>query len=478
MAIRERTSICDVSHMGEIEFKGKDALALVQRMITNDAGAISDNQVLYTVMCDDDGFIIDDLVCFRIGESHFIWVVNVTKIEQDLHWILKHSHGMDVSVDNRSCELALMAVQGPRSREVIQRVAAFDLSLLGYFRFVHTVINTSEKEVPCLISRTGYTGSYGFEIMVEREMAPMIWDELLLCGRPLGIIPHGVAARESARTEAGLLLNGNDMDETTTPFEAGLGWVVKFQKDFIGKKALLEMTIKGLKRKLVGIEVQGRCPVRHGYPILKNGHRIGTVTSGPLPAGLANRNLGMGFVQAEYSGVGTEFHIMIRGAEVTAKVVPKPFFDLQVGFDPETATFPPYALRFSSSHVWAQKGQNNHVIMGLTDFAQQDLGDILFAQLPRVGDAVSTESPFAWVDTYRKTFDLLSPFDGEVIEINERLGDYPEEINKFPYSQAGVVTISVSNIDAYDHLYSFSDYRQVTNRLRRYEHWSEEKRTT
>jgi aminomethyltransferase len=240
-ATRESASLCDVSHMGELEFKGPDALALVQKIITNDAGKLAVNQALYSAMCDERGILLDDLVCFRLGADHFVWVVNVTKTDDDYQWVLKHAKGMDVEVKNISIDTALLALQGPASREVLQRITKADLAPLQYYWLTQTVIHTEHAEVACMISRTGYTGELGYEIMVARDLAPWVWDALLMVGRPLGIVSQGVAARESLRTEAGYLLNGNDMDAQTNPIEAGLGWVVKRSKNFIGRDALTRM---------------------------------------------------------------------------------------------------------------------------------------------------------------------------------------------------------------------------------------------
>ena len=220
-ATRERVSLCDVSHMGELEFKGPDALALVQKIITNDAGKLAVNQALYSAMCDERGILLDDLVCFRLAADHFVWVVNVTKTDDDHQWVLKHAQGMNVEVRNISTDTALLALQGPASREVLQRITKADLAPLKYYWLTQTVIHTEHAEVPCMISRTGYTGELGYEIMVARDLAPWVWDALLMVGRPLGIVSQGVAARESLRTEAGYLLNGNDMDARDESHRSG-----------------------------------------------------------------------------------------------------------------------------------------------------------------------------------------------------------------------------------------------------------------
>src|SRR5690349_79445 len=194
-AVRSSAGLCDVSHMGEIEFKGPDALALVQKLITNDAAKLAVNQALYSVMCNEKGCVIDDLVCFRLGHEHFLWVVNVTKTDEDFRWVMKQAAGMNVEVRNLSAETALMALQGPASREVLQRITKADLSTLNYYWLAPTTIYTARAEVPCVVSRTGYTGELGYEIMTAKDHAPLVWDELLLVGRPLGILAAGVAAR-------------------------------------------------------------------------------------------------------------------------------------------------------------------------------------------------------------------------------------------------------------------------------------------
>src|SRR5262249_29293734 len=277
----------------------------------NDAGKAAVNQGMYSVMWAQDGTIIDDLVCFRLGENHFRWVVNVTKTEEDYHHILNCALGMDVKVGNISSDTALLALQGPASLEGMGRITKADLSSLQYYWLVQTTIDPEDAEVPVIISRTGYTGERGYEIMVDRDRAPWVWDALLAAGQPLGIEPHGVAARESLRTEAGYLLNGNDMDAATNPYEAGLGWVVKLSKDFVGKDALVKIKAAGVRRRMVGLEVDGPCTIRNGYSILKNGKEVGRVSSGPLSAALTGRNLGLGYVATEHADAGTELEIEI-----------------------------------------------------------------------------------------------------------------------------------------------------------------------
>ena len=479
-ATRESASLCDVSHMGELEFKGADALALVQKLITNDAGKLAVNQALYSVMCDEEGIVLDDLVCFRLAADHFVWVVNVTKTDADYQWVLQHAQAMEVEVKNVSTDTALLALQGPESREVLQRITKADLAALKYYWLTQTVIDTEHAEVPCIISRTGYTGERGYEIMVARDLAPWVWDGLLIAGRPLGIEPHGVAARESLRTEAGYLLNGNDMDEHTNPFEAGLGWVVKLSKDFIGRDALARIEAKGVSRKMVGLEIDGPRTIRNGYPIYRNGKEIGRVTSGPLSASLIGRNCGLGYVAAGDAETGTEIEVDIRSTRSSGRVVALPFCARRVKEEPGINTWSPYALRFSECHVWAalEHGSKDVVTVGISDFGQRSLGDILCVELPRVGDRVIAGTPLGWVDSYRRAFDIIAPVSGEVIEVDDAVLQRPAHINGYPYARGGVLKVRVKTLREYEELLRFDAYADLTRRLRRYDEWTRDRRMT
>ena len=479
-ATRERVSLCDVSHMGELEFKGPDALALVQKIITNDAGKLAVNQALYSAMCDERGILLDDLVCFRLGPDHFVWVVNVTKTDDDHQWVLKHAQGMNVEVRNISIDTALLALQGPASREVLQRITKADLAPLKYYWLTQTVVHTEHAEVPCMISRTGYTGELGYEIMVARDLAPWVWDALLMAGRPLGIVSQGVAARESLRTEAGYLLNGNDMDGQTNPFEAGLGWVVKLAKEFIGRDALAQIAAKGVSRKMVGLEIDGPRTIRNGYRIYRNGKEVGQVTSGPLSAGLIGRNCGLGYVATADAAIGTEVEVDIRGTRARGRVVAMPFCARRVKEEPEVRTWSPYQLRFSDSHVWAglEEGAKDVVAVGLSDFGQRSLGDILSVSLPKVGDQATAGAALGWLDSYRRAFDIICPVSGEVVEVDTAVEANPAQINAYPYSRGGLLKVRVKALRAYEEMMSFDAYADLTRRLQRYDEWTKERRMT
>jgi aminomethyltransferase len=479
-ATREGVTLCDVSHMGEIDFLGRDALALVQKVASNDAGKLAVNQAMYSLMCAQDGTIIDDLVCFRLGENHFRWVVNVTKTEEDYHHILNYGLGMDVKVGNISSDIALLALQGPSSLEVLQRITKADLSSLQYYWLVQTTIHTEHAEVPVIISRTGYTGERGYEIMVDRDRAPWVWDALLVAGQPLGIEPHGVAARESLRTEAGYLLNGNDMDSATNPYEAGLGWIVKLSKDFVGKDALEKIKAAGVRRKLVGLEVDGPCTIRHGYPLVKNGKEVGHVTSGPLSAALTGRNLGLGYVASEHAAIGTELEIEFHGDRHKAHVAGLPFCERRVKDEPPLLTWSPYDLRFSESHMWArlEDGSKEVVAIGFSDYGQRSLGDILSLELPKVAAMVTRGSAAGWADSYRRAADILSPVSGVVISVDAATARDPRRINAYPYARTGIFKVRMSSPKEYEELMCFEAYAEQLRKLHRYDEWTSDLRVT
>lgn len=474
LATRKRVTLCDVSHMGELDFRGPDALTLVQKLITNDASRIVDGRALYSVMCNEAGMVIDDLVCLRLSAEHFVWVVNVTKTDEDYLWVLKQARGLDVAVRNVSTDTALMALQGPESREVLQRISKADLTPLQYYRFVQTTLHTEHAAVPCIVSRTGYVGERGYEIMVERDLAMWVWDALLAAGRPLGIMPHGVAARESLRTEAGYLLNGNDMDSQTNPYEAGLGWVVKLEKDFIGRDALAAIKQAGVARQLVGIEMDGQLTIRNGYAVLREGKEIGRVRSGPLSPALCGRNLGLGYVAAEHSRVDTEIEVDVRGKRCKGRIVALPFSPRRVRDEPATAAHSPYGLRFSAAHVWARvdDSRKDTVALGLTDYGQRMLGEILCVDLPKLGTKVAKGGAAGWVDTYRKPLDILSPVDGEIVEVNESLLARPAQINAYPYDARAIVKLRAVSMRDLEALMSFEQYVETVRGLRSYDAWT------
>lgn len=321
-ACRSAVGIFDVSHMGEFEVKGSDALEIINKLITNNAAKMQEKQCLYSPMCYENGGVVDDLLVYKLNENHYYMVVNAANIEKDFTWVLSNSEGFDVNIENISDQTAQIAVQGPKAETVLQKICDLDLSSIRYYWFDCGKVDGVEA----IISRTGYTGEDGFEIYVKAEYASQIWNQLLTEGESYGVVPVGLGARDTLRLEARLPLYGHEMDETITPLEAGLGMFVKLDKDdFIGRDALVKQKEEGVTRKVVGFEMVGRGIPRNHYPVKKKGVEIGVVTSGSFAPWL-DKNVGLALVKAEFSPLGTEFAIEIRGKEVPARVVKTPFY--------------------------------------------------------------------------------------------------------------------------------------------------------
>jgi aminomethyltransferase len=325
-AVRTAAGLFDVSHMGEIEIAGDNALDAVQRISSNDASKLGVGQVQYSGLMTPEGTFVDDLLVYRMADQHFLLVVNAGNIPKDYKWIREHiaPAGDAVALDT-SGRYALIAVQGPAAAQVLQALTGVDLSGIRYYWFA-----TGEVAgVLATISRTGYTGEDGFEIFVPPMRAEHVWNALLQAGRPAGLVPCGLGARDTLRLEAAMRLYGNDIDETTTAIEAGLGWIVGWDKpEFIGREALVRQKREGPARKLVGFEMIDRGIARHGYAVHKDGVAIGSVTSGTQTPFL-KKAIGMAYVPAEFSSPDTEFHVLVRGAGARARVVPLPFYKRQ-----------------------------------------------------------------------------------------------------------------------------------------------------
>lgn len=319
--VRTTVGVFDVTHMGEFEVHGKDAFAFVQRMTTNDVGKLSEGKVQYSAMCYDDGGIVDDLLVYHCGD-HVQLVVNASNLEKDFAWLSEHVAG-DVTLLNRSDETALLAVQGPRSLDVVRKLTDADVDSLPYYHFLPGAV----AGIDCLISRTGYTGELGFELYFAADTAlgERMWSALFEAGREFDIAPIGLGARDTLRLEVGFCLYGNDIDQTTHPLEAGLGWITKLDKgDFVGRDALRKARESGLHRKLAGMLVEGKSIPRHGYDIIVNGEAAGTVTSGSMSP-MLDRPIAMGYVPAELSKPDSMVRVRIRNQDVPAVVTKLPF---------------------------------------------------------------------------------------------------------------------------------------------------------
>lgn len=323
MAVRNSVGVFDVSHMGEFFVKGKDALAFVQKVTTNDASKLAKGKVQYSSALYEDGGVVDDLLVYCFGD-YFMIVVNAANIEKDFAWFQKNAAGFDITLENRSDEFSLLAVQGKNSITTLQKLTDTDLSAMKYYTFTEGKI----AGIDAIISRTGYTGeSMGFEIYVssDKAVSEKLWNAIFEAGKEFGIKPIGLGARDTLRLEAGYCLYGNDIDKTTNTIEAGLGWITKPNKgDFNGKPKVVSELENGSARKLVGFIVEGRLVARHGYEIYSNGTKIGTVTSGSMSPCL-NKNIGLGYVEKQYSEPGTKLNIKVRNDFIDAEVVKIPF---------------------------------------------------------------------------------------------------------------------------------------------------------
>lgn len=320
--VRTGVGVFDVSHMGEFILKGDRALDLIQYVTSNDAAQLYDGRVQYSCLPNGSGGIVDDLLVYRIDEKTYMLVVNASNIEKDWNWISKHNT-FGVEMKNISDRTSLLAVQGPKAMEVLQRLTDVKLDTVPYYHFVKGKFAGEENIV---ISNTGYTGSGGFEIYFDNEVANKIWDSIFTAGEAFGIKPIGLGARDTLRLEMGFCLYGNDIDDTTSPIEAGLGWVTKFNKEFIDKKFLQDQKEKGVARKLIAFEMIDRGIPRHDYEITDaTGATIGKVTSG-TQAPTLQKGIGMGYVKTEIAKLDSEIFIKVRDKLLKAKIVKLPFY--------------------------------------------------------------------------------------------------------------------------------------------------------
>ncbi len=319
--VRNAVGVFDVSHMGEFILKGENALDLIQRVTSNDASVLTDGKAQYSCLPNNDGGIVDDLIVYRIDEKSYMLVVNASNIEKDWDWISKHNTA-NVEMHNISEKTSLLAIQGPKAIDTLQKLTDVKLADIPYYSFAKGTFNGVENVV---ISNTGYTGAGGFEIYFENEYAEKMWDSIFIAGAEYGIKPIGLGARDTLRLEMGFCLYGNDINDTTSPIEAGLGWITKFTKNFTNREAIEKQKAEGVTKKLVGFEMIDRGIPRHDYEIADaNGTIIGAVTSGTQSPTL-NKAIGMGYVNKDFSKSDTEIFIMIRDKAIKAKVCKLPF---------------------------------------------------------------------------------------------------------------------------------------------------------
>ena len=320
--VRNGVGVFDVSHMGEFLLSGPNALALIQKVTSNDASVLTVGRAQYSCLPNHDGGIVDDLIIYKMKEEQYLLVVNASNIEKDWNWI-SGLNDLDVDMRNISDDYSLLAIQGPKAVEAMQPLTSVNLSEIKYYHFEVADFAGFDHVI---ISATGYTGSGGFEIYCKNDQAEAIWNKVFEAGAAFGIKPIGLAARDTLRLEMGFCLYGNDISDTTSPLEAGLGWITKFNKDFTNSENLKKQKEAGVSRKLVGFELTERGVPRHDYEIVDaNGTVIGIVTSGTMAPSL-NKGIGLGYVTTEHSAVDSEIFIRIRKNDVAAKVVKLPFY--------------------------------------------------------------------------------------------------------------------------------------------------------
>lgn len=321
LAVRKSCGLFDVSHMGEIEVSGPKALDAVQKIATNDASKLKNGQVQYSLLCYPNGGVVDDVTLYKFSDTRYMFCVNASNAEKDFQW-MQENIGRIADVKNISDDFGQLAIQGPLSQEILQNTCNLDLSLIRYYRFQEGIV----AGVNAIVSRTGYTGEHGFEIYIKGNDTVKIWQALMEAGKNFGIKPIGLGARDTLRLEMGFPLYGNELNENTTPLEAGLNKFVKLDKpDFIGKDVLEKQARQGVQKKLVGLEMIEPGIPRSHYKIFAQEKAIGEITSGTMSPSLG-KAIGMGYVAPEFSSIGTELKIEIRNKTVAARVVKTPFY--------------------------------------------------------------------------------------------------------------------------------------------------------
>ncbi len=321
--VRNGVGVFDVSHMGEFMIRGPHALELIQKVTTNDASKLYPGKAQYSCLPNEKGGIVDDLLVYMIGNEEYMLVVNAANIEKDWNWISSHNQA-GAEMENISDRITLLAVQGPKAIDVLKKLTDLDLDSMGYYTFSKS--NIGGITDGAIISATGYTGSGGFELYMYNEFAPDIWDALFNAGKEEGIKPAGLAARDTLRLEMGFCLYGNDIDDTTSPIEAGLGWITKFSKDFISSGLFKKQKEEGVAKKLTGFKMKERGIPRQGYELYNTENKkIGHVTSGTMSPSL-HQGIGLGYVKTEFATPGTEIYVMIRDKKIKAEVVRPPFY--------------------------------------------------------------------------------------------------------------------------------------------------------
>ena len=324
LAVRSTAGLFDVSHMGEIEVRGKGALDFIQELTTNDASKLVDEQVQYSAMCYEDGGVVDDVTLYRFSAEHYMFCVNAANTDKDFVWmqeVLQQGDFPDVELENISDSIGQIALQGPKAESILARLTDCDLGAIAYYRFTEGKVDGAE----CVISRTGYTGEDGFELYCAADKTEALWTSLLIAGKPVGLVPIGLGARDTLRLEKKYALYGHEISKEITPLEAGLGWITKLEKQsFVGRAVLADMQRKGVPRRLVGIRMTEPGIPREGYPLYVGDDEVGVVTSGTMSPSL-KVGIALGLVASEHAAIGTKLTVGIRNKRVMAEIVKTPF---------------------------------------------------------------------------------------------------------------------------------------------------------
>ncbi len=445
VAVRTGAGVFDVSHMGEVITSGPDAEAFLQHLLSNDVTKIADGGAQYSVLCNEDGGVIDDLFTYRLGDR-FLTVTNASNHERDHAWLAGHAGGFDVTVEDAADRYAMLAVQGPEARAAVSRIAGADLP-----KRMRTA-TLAVAGTDCLVCGTGYTGEDGVELLAPPEHAPALWDALM--GE--GVTPTGLAARDTLRTEACFHLYGNDLSLDRTPIEAGLGWCCKLDTSFIGSDAL-RTTLPD--QTLVPFAFTGPGIPRQGNPVQTEAGE-GVVSSGTMSPCLAV-GIGLAYVPVAASEPGTAIEVDVRGK------APRGRGAQQAAVSPERRGVTgvadesyPEDLKYHAEHDWAQI-DGEEATFGITWYAQDALGEVVFYDPPEVGDTVSRDKAYAEVESVKAVSDVFAPLSGEIVAVNELLSDAPENINSDPYGDGWLVRVKLSDVSEVESLLDAAAYKEL-----------------
>ena len=435
LAVRTKAGLFDVSHMGEVDIDGPDAVRFVNHIFTGDISELPTGHAVYGMMTNELGGVVDDLLVYRKGADSFMLVINAANIDKDIEWIRRHAGAFHVEVRDRCADFGQLALQGPDSEAVMNAALGIDGSGLGFYTFKSLDDGT-------IVSRTGYTGEDGFEIYASPAVIVAMWDKLMAAG----VKPCGLGCRDTLRFEAGLPLYGDELTDDITPLEAGLGMFVSLDKPggFIGCEALKKQKTEGLRRKLVGLAIEGGATARHGFEVLDlDGAVIGHVTTGYNSLTLG-KNIAMALVDARYASLGTALQVRIRRRTVAAEVVKKRFYT------------PNYKIYYLPSHEYI-KVEDNIGLVGISEYAAKQLGTVTYVDMPEEGDDVEKEEVFGAVESRKAASDLFAPVSGEVLEVNDELADNPRLINNAPL-EVWIMKVKINDLSDLDALMDEAAY--------------------